>query len=43
MLALKEKDFKFSCLMSDKLADDDNYKERTLKQVFFLLMLKLLI
>jgi hypothetical protein len=31
MLTLKKEDFKFSCLMSDELADDDNCKKKTLK------------
>ena len=36
VLALEEEGFKFSCLMSDELADDDSCKGRTLEQVFFL-------
>ena len=44
MLALEKEDFKFSCLMSDELADNNSCKKRTLKQIFFfLLMLKSLI
>ena len=36
VLALEEEGFKFSCLMSDELVDDDSCKGRTLEQVFFL-------
>jgi hypothetical protein len=35
MFVLKKEGFKFSCLISDELANDDNYKKKTLKQVFF--------
>ena len=36
MLALEEEGFKFSCLMSDELANNGSCKGRTLEQVFFL-------
>ena len=42
VLALEEVGFKFACLMSDDLADNNSTQGRMLERVFFLLIAKLL-